>query len=31
MWAAAILGLEEKTKIDKFSIAPLGFYPHIVN
>jgi len=27
--AVAILGLEKKTKIGQFSIAPVGFYPRL--
>ena len=29
--AAIILGLEEKTKIGKYSIVQLGLYPHTLN
>ena len=29
--AAVILGLEAKTKNRLISIAPLGFYPHVLN
>jgi len=30
-FGVAALGLEEKTKNGKFSIAPLGFYPNNLN